>query len=121
MLCFVNHPFTKRSMDDQIAAESQIARAKPVAERRCFYSWKWKSMLQQLTFASKLSRETISRKSPSKTPSILRRNVAALPFSELISPVTPRLVTELLAARAKASKAYRLDTLAVLGNELWVR
>ena len=33
MLCFVNYPFTKRSMDDQIAAESQIARAKPVAER----------------------------------------------------------------------------------------
>ena len=58
---------------------------------------------------------------PSKTPSTFNKKVAQLPFSELISPVRLCFVTLLRAARAKESKAYRLDTLAGVGRDLWVR
>jgi hypothetical protein len=58
---------------------------------------------------------------PSKTPSTFSKKVAQLPFSELMSPVRLCFVTLLRAARAKESKAYKLDTLAAVGNDLCVR
>lgn len=72
------------------------------------------------SLASALFMAIMSRKRPSRTPSIFRRKVAALPFPGLTSAVKPCLVTELLAARAKASNAYKLETLAESGSDLWV-